>query len=151
MFRSSLFCAFAAAILAAASASAQEPASANRLFDPFNPPFSFTPPKTPLFRAPRWSLQFNPGPFAAKYLGYADAAPTEPRDGPFNERGELLDDGPNTKAFWNATGDLDLSVSYRLNNRNEIMLGFSPMARGRFTPRDGGTPALLFLQFRRNR
>lgn len=127
------------------SARGQPPAA--RLFDPFQPPLPQFNAEAPRPRSsPRFKLEINPAPFAREYLDQPDLAPSEPRDGPFTPRGDLQHDGPNSKAFWQANRDLDLSATWRLTPRTNLMLGYSPAARGRFTPIEPGNPRVLFLQ-----
>jgi hypothetical protein len=100
----------------------------------------------------RLKFALNPGPFAARFLPMPDAAPVEPRDIPYDARGELLREGPNTSPIWNSSADLDLAFGMRLTQRTDILLGFALSARGRFTPRDTttpGGPSVYFLQFSR--
>lgn len=138
----------ASLLLAPSHALAQPPAAP--LFDPHQPPLTLFQNEAPAPRFnPRFKVEVNPAPFARKYLDQPDLAPSEPRDAPFNLRGDREVDGPNTKALWQPNRDLDLSATMRLTPRTNLMLGFSPSARGRFTPAEPGNPRVVFLQLGR--
>lgn len=131
-------------------AAAQPQSAAEQLFDPHQSPLPHFKAKAAKPRkGSRVGFEMNPAPFAREYLKQPALAPTEPRDGPFDARGDLQYDGPNATAFWRANNDLDLSASYRLNHRTGLMMGFSPSARGRFTPVETGTPKVIFFQLTR--
>jgi hypothetical protein len=107
----------------------------------------------PLLTDRRLKFALNPGPFAAHLLSLPDAAPKEPRDSPFDARGQLLREGPNTSPIWNSLADLDVAAGMRLTPRSDILLGFALSARGRFTPSapsaTPGGPSVYFLQLSR--
>jgi hypothetical protein len=116
-------------------------------------PAAVDPSPWPLLSDRRLKFQFNPAPFAGRYLSMPDVAPAEPRDAPFDARGQLINDGPNTKAYWNPLTDLDFAAGMRLTPRSDILLGFAMSARGRFTPMTPSTtpggPSVYFLQINR--
>jgi hypothetical protein len=101
----------------------------------------------------RLKFGLNPGPFTAKLMSMPDAAPVEPRDSPFDAKGQPLVEGPNSSPFWNPATDLDLAAGMRLTPRSDILVGFALGARGRFTPSAPSTtpggPSVYFLQLSR--
>ena len=144
----------AAIVLLVPSLAFAEPPAVELVVPPVLPlPAPVDPSPWPLLSDRRLKLQFNPAPFAGRYLSMSDAAPAEPRDAPFDARGQRIDDGPNTKATWNPLSDLDLAAGMRLTPRTDILLGFAVSARGRFTPMTPSTtpggPSVYFLQISR--
>lgn len=102
----------------------------------------------------RFEPVLNPGPFVSRFWGFPDGAPAEPRDAPFAFAKPTWSSGRGTSPVdWQPRNDLDLAAGVWFDRRHYLLIGYSPTARGRFTPRQSpaaAAPSIIFLQIRRS-